>query len=371
MRVLHVYKSYYPDTVGGIEQVISQLGRGLAALGHENRIFTLSPNPVPAVLRYPEGEVHRSRQTLEVASNNVSLSAFRDFRRQLEWADVVHYQFPWPFGDLLHVAVARRKPSVVSYQSDIVRQKWLLKAYRPLRDRFLLSVGAVVTTSPQYHASSEVLRNLPVPVKVVPNGVEESSYPQPRAEVLERWRARLGEGFFLFVGVLRYYKGLHTLVQAARGFAGQVVIAGDGPERSALERQVGAATGAGNVHLLGRVSDEDKMALLQLCRAFVFPSHLRSEAYGMSLVEAAMAGKPMVSCEIGTGTTFINENGTTGLAIPPADPAALRVAMQTLLDDPALARKLGAQARERFLAHFSASRMASAYEEIYAGLLAR
>jgi glycosyltransferase involved in cell wall biosynthesis len=371
MRVLHVYKSYYPDTVGGIEQVISQLGRGLAALGHENRIFTLSPNPVPAVLRYPEGEVHRSRQTLEVASNNVSLSAFRDFRRQLEWADVVHYQFPWPFGDLLHVAVGSRKPSVVSYQSDIVRQKWLLKAYRPLRDRFLLSVGAVVTTSPQYHASSEVLRNLPVPVKVVPNGVEESSFPQPRAEVVDRWRARLGEGFFLFVGVLRYYKGLHTLVQAARGFAGQVVIAGDGPERSALERQVGSGTGGGNVHLLGRVSDEDKMALLQLCRAFVFPSHLRSEAYGMSLVEAAMAGKPMVSCEIGTGTTFINENGTTGLAIPPADPDALRVAMQTLMDDADLARKLGAQARERFLAHFSASRMASAYEEIYAGLLAR
>src|SRR5687768_10060046 len=115
MRVLHVYKSYYPDTVGGIEQVLAQLGRGLASLGVESRIFTLSPNPEPRVLVYPEGEVHRSRQTAEIASNNLSLSAFSDFRRQLAWADVVHYQFPWPFGDLLHVACAGRKPSVVSY----------------------------------------------------------------------------------------------------------------------------------------------------------------------------------------------------------------------------------------------------------------
>jgi glycosyltransferase involved in cell wall biosynthesis len=370
LKVLHVYKSYYPDTVGGIEQVIAQLGRGLRALGVESRIFTLSPDPHPKVLNFPEGEVHRSKQTLEIASNNVSLSAFADFRRQLAWADVVHYQFPWPFGDLLHVACARRKPSLVSYQSDIVRQKWLLRGYRPLMNRFLETVDLVVATSPEYRESSTVLRGLRTPITVIPNGLDEASYPTPGVDAIDRWRARVGEDFFLFVGVLRYYKGLHTLVEAARGFPGRIVIAGEGPEGQAIAQQV-KTLGLDNVVLLGRISDEDKMCLLRLCRAFVFPSHLRSEAFGMSLVEAAMASRPMVSCSIGTGTTFINRGNETGLTIAPEDPAALRSAMQSLADDPARAAAYGRAARARYESTFSAAHMASAYAQAYASLVRR
>jgi len=364
MRVLHVYKSYYPDTVGGIEQVIAQLGLGLAALGDQSRIFTLSPGAQPPVLQRPEGQVHRSRATLEIASNPVSLGALRDFRRQLEWADVVHYQFPWPFGDLLHLACARAKPSVVSYQSDIVRQKLLLRAYTPLMNRFLRSVDVVAATSPRYPEGSAALSRLERPPRVIPNGIDESTYPEPAPELMAQWRERLGEGFFLFVGVLRYYKGLHTLVDAAKGFPGQVVVAGDGPEAASLQQQL-AAGAAGNVRLLGRVSDEDKVCLLRLSRALVFPSHLRSEAFGMSLVEAAMVGKPMVSCEIGTGTSYINQDGVTGWVVPPEDPAALRAAMQRLLDNPQQAQAMGRAARERFEQMFTARRMAQAYRAAY------
>lgn len=364
MKILHVYKSYYPDTVGGIEQVIAQLGRGLIALGDESRIYTLSPDPRPPVLQRPEGEVHRSRTTFEIASMTASVQALAHFRQQLEWADVVHYQFPWPFGDLLHVLWAANKPSVVSYQSDIVRQKWLLKAYTPLMNRFLGSVGMVVATSPQYRDTSTVLTKLRTPVRIIPNGVDESSYPEPSAEAMARWRARLGEGFFLFVGVLRYYKGLHTLLEAARGFGCKIVIAGTGPEQERLQGQI-AENRIDNVELLGHVSDEDKMCLLRLCRAFVFPSHLRSEAFGMSLVEAAMCGKPMVSCDIGTGTTYINQGGVTGWTVPPDDALKLREAMQRLLSEPNQAQAMGRAARERFESLFTASRMASEYRAVY------
>ena len=368
MRVLHVYKSYYPDTVGGIEQVVAQLGRGLAAHGVESRIFTLSPSPEPRVLRYPEGEVHRSRQTLEIASNNMSVSAFRDFRHQLAWADVVHYQFPWPFGDVLQLACGGSKPSLVSYQSDIVRQKWLMRAYRPVMQRFLNAVDLVVATSPEYKDSSEVLSRLRTPVEVIPNGVDEASYPQPSAEGLAKWQERMGGPFFLFVGVLRYYKGLHTLVDIARGLPAKVVIAGDGPERAVLEARAKAA-GADNIVFLGSIADEDKMCLLRLCTAFVFPSHLRSEAFGMSLVEAAMAAKPMVSCSIGSGTTYINRDGETGYAVPPENGPALRAAMQALLDDPVRAAALGRAARARYEKLFTASAMARAYAAVYERLV--
>ncbi len=368
MKVLHVYKSYYPDTVGGIEQVIAQLGRALSPLGVQNRIFTLSPQALPPVLTRPEGEVHRARTTLEIASNPMSLPALAQFRAQVQWADVVHYQFPWPFGDLLHLYGGRSKPSVVSYQSDIVRQSRLMRLYAPLMRRFLGSVDRVVATSPQYAQTSEVLAALRTPVDVIPNGIDPAVYPQPGEACVAKWRAQLGEGFMLFVGVLRYYKGLDTLLEAAAGFPGRIVIGGDGPLASSLQATV-QRLGLSNVHLLGHVDDEDKMALLQLARGFVFPSDLRSEAFGMSLVEAAMASKPLISCEIGTGTSHVNAHEETGWVVPPSDAPALRAAMQRLLDHPEQAAAFGRAARQRFERLFTAERMAQSYHQLYQQLI--
>ncbi len=370
MKILHVYKSYYPDTLGGIEQVIAQLAAGLGALGDESRIFTLSPNPMPRVLRRAEGEVHRSRTTLEISSNPMSIEALARFRRQLQWADVVHYQFPWPFADLLHLLLGSHKPSVVSYQSDVVRQKWLLRAYTPLMNRFLDTVGLVVATSPQYLDSSPALARQHSRVRMIPNGIDDASYPRPSQRTLGEWRARVGEDFFLFVGVLRYYKGLDTLLDAAKGLRGRIVIAGSGPEAARLEQHA-ARERLDNVRFLGEVSDEDKICLHQLSRGFVFPSHLRSEAFGMSLVEAAMCARPMVSCEIGTGTSFINVHGVTGWTVPAQDPGALREALHQLQDQPELAQAMGAAARQRFETLFTAQRMVLAYQHVYREVIAR
>ncbi|PKD78411.1 glycosyltransferase, partial [Escherichia coli] len=102
-----------------------------------------------------------------------------------------------------------------------------------------------------------------------------------------------------------------------------IVIVGAGPIESELREQA-QNLGLKNVHFLGALPDEDKSALLTLSYGIVFPSHLRSEAFGISLLEGAMYRKPMISSEIGTGTTFINVNDQTGLVIPPSDPSALR-----------------------------------------------
>jgi len=252
----------------------------------------------------------------------------------------------------------------VSYQSDIVRQKVLLHAYAPLMKRFLRSVDAVVATSPQYRDSSPVLQELPRLPRIIPNGIDAHSYPQPAAHNLQSWRETVGEDFFLFVGVLRYYKGLETLLHAAKGFAGRIVIAGSGPEAKRLQEHA-ARENLANVRFVGAVSEEDKMSLLRLARAFVFPSHLRAEAFGMSLLEAAMCSRAMVCCEIGTGTSYINVDGVTGFVVPPEDPQALRAAMQRLLDDRELAIRMGEAARTRLDEMFSAQGMARAYHQLY------
>ena len=111
--------------------------------------------------------------------------------------------------------------------------------------------------------------------------------------------------------------------------------------------------------------DDDKVALLSLCYALTFPSHLRSEAFGISLLEGAMFGKPMISTEIGTGTSYVNLDGETGIVVAASDPGALRDAMGKLWADEALAARFGVAARARFLAMFTADKMADAYVGLY------
>lgn len=368
LRVLHVYKTYYPDTLGGVEQVLRQLTRSLTDQGVNNRLFVMSPDAEPGVIESTEATVVRCRYTAQWASTPVSWRAMSVFRAQVEWADVVHYQFPWPFSDILHLLSGSPRPSVVTYQSDIVRQKLLLEVYRPLMVRFLRSVNRVVATSPNYLKTSPVLAGLNRPIDVIPNGLDAVGTCKPRDATLARWRERLGGRFFFFVGVLRYYKGLHTLVQAAAHTQLPIVIAGHGPEYKTLVEQA-ALLGVRHVHFVGEVSDEDKVALFQLAFAFVFPSHLRSEAFGMSLVEAASHGLPMLSCEIGTGTTFINCHGETGLSVPPENPEALAGAMNYLLSHPDEALRMGRAARERYEQLFTADRMATRYHSLYNELL--
>jgi rhamnosyl/mannosyltransferase len=233
-------------------------------------------------------------------------------------------------------------------------------------------MDAIVSNAPGYAESSPVLKSSVIGPRVrqIPLGIEESSY---NAEADNKILARLGlanEPFVLFLGALRYYKGLHVLLDAARHLRGKVVIAGSGPEGPALKSQVDRL-GLQNAIFAGQISESEKMALLGACRALVLPSHLRSEAYGMVLVEASMFGKPMVTCEIGTGTSFINQHMETGFVVSPETPRELAEAINTLLADDELAKRYGRAARQRYQARFSGSALGQAYAQLYRDVLAK
>jgi len=365
MRVLHFYKTYYPESWGGVEQVIRQMCVATARLGVTNEVLTLTRAGTADRIEIDGHTVHRVPQAFEVASNSVSFGAIRKLARLARDADVIHYHFPWPFMDLAHFLARIKKPSVVTYHSDIVRQKALLKLYGPLKRRFLADVDAIVATSPNYFASSEVLKRYNGKVHTIPFGLDKSTYPQPVPALLDKWRERLGgERFFLFVGVLRYYKGLHILLDAMVQLDYPVVIVGAGPIEQEL-RAHAQRLGLTHVRFVGAVDEDDKVALLTLCYAMAFPSHLRSEAFGISLLEGAMYGKPMISSEIGTGTTYINNHGETGLVVPPSDPDAFAAAMRTLWENPDMAAEMGRKAEARYHQLFTAENMARDYVDLY------
>jgi len=370
VKVLHFYKTYLPDTIGGLEQSINQIARGTANLGVTTEVLTLSPTVVDRSIEVDGHRVHRCRSNFEVASTPFSFSAFLRFRQMARKADLIHYHFPYPFADVLHLTSQIKKPTLITYHSDIIKQKHLLKLYRPLKQRFLNSVDHIVATSPNYQASSHVLARFKHKSSVIPLGLDKATYPSACTEKLSFWKKRFGPRFFLFVGVVRYYKGLHILVEAARNSDYPVVIVGAGPIEAELKEHA-AKLGVSNIHFLGFLPDEDKVALLELCYAVVFPSHLRSEAFGISLLEGAMYGKPLISSEIGTGTTYINIDKETGIVVPPSEPAALRQAMDYLWSNPEEAKAMGQRAEARYWKLFTAEQMAQSYVALYKKLLGR
>lgn len=361
-RVLHIYKSYFPDSMGGVEQVIKGIASRTQMHGYNNTILTLSDNP--RIDTDNDIDVVRFAKQVDVASCPFNFSLLKKFRHYADQADILHYHFPWPFADLLHLTNRIKKPSIVTYHSDIVRQRLLKQCYKPIMKSFLSSVDYIAPTSENYLATSRDLIPFQEKCRVASLGIDLDFYPTPSVATLEKWEKRLGRNFILFIGVLRYYKGLHVLLDAVKNTDIPVVIAGTGKRERNLKKEA-IRSKINNVIFTGFINDEDKVALLKLCRAVIVPSHLRSEAFGISLIEGLAFGKPLISTELGTGTSFVNQHNETGLIVPPNDRRNLRKAMQTLLADEKLAETMGKKARERYEKYFTAKQMGDAYLRLY------
>ncbi len=199
LRILHFFKTYFPDSYGGTEQFIYQLARGCALRGVDVDVLSLSPEVTSESGRLENHSVHRVRTTFEIASTGFSFRAFPRFAALAREADIVHYHYPWPFADVVHFMTPFSKPTVLTYHSDIIRQKRLLKLYEPLMNRFLGSVDRIVATSQNYLQTSDVIRHYQHKTMIIPIGLDPSTYPAPDDALLAKWRSEFGERFFLFV----------------------------------------------------------------------------------------------------------------------------------------------------------------------------
>lgn len=174
----------------------------------------------------------------------------------------------------------------------------------------------------------------------------------------------MGRNFFIFVGMLRYYKCLDYLLAAASQVKLPNVIVGKDQEGERLRRE-DAAHLLDNVHFFGAVPVAYKQAMFALRHGVVFLSHLRSDAFGMTLLEGAKAAKPLIWCEIGKGTYWVNRRGETGLVVPPANAAALAQAMNTLANDDEPCLQLDRGAKARWQQCFTPEIVGAAYRKMY------
>lgn len=369
-RVVHVYKDVYPPVEGGIERTIYHL------------CSLTRPEFAPSVIVASRGraggrrEIAGGVEVVEVPSLGRALStplapgfiaALRASR-----ADLFHFHFPHPTGEMAYLLSGLKTPAVVTYHSDIVRQKAALALYRPFMRAFLSRMKFIMPTSERYMKTSETLAPHADRCRVVPLGLplEDYALNDSRARLRDEFRARLGE-FVFFIGVLRYYKGLAYLIEAMAQVPGaNLVIAGAGPEEPRLREAIRARAAAdptlpGRVHFLGKVDHDSAVALFHAGSIFSLPACERSEAYGLCQIEALACGLPIVSTNLPTGVPEINRHETTGLIVPPKDSRALAEAIQRLLRDPHARRRMGEAGRLRAEENYTARRMADRVMEVY------
>ncbi len=360
IRVVHLAKFYPPDR-GGMEEVCECLAEVAARQGLEVSVTCFVHGG--ATTERQEGVlINRHSTTRTIASQPLSWGYLVQAWKVLASPLVVHLHAPNMLAALaLAIHPWLRARVVVHWHSDVVGKGVLGRLTRPIEWAMLRRASCVVATSPPYAAASEALALIRERLRVIPLGIRD--LPQPIREQPER--------LILAVGRLVPYKGFDVLVSAAALLpsGARVVIAGDGPLRAALQRQIDELGVADRVQLAGRVSEPQLARLYASAAAFCLPSVERSEAFGVVLLEAMRAGLPIVATDLpGSGVPWVNEHGLTGFNVTVGDSSALADALTRLLEDEANRRRMGAAARQRFEAMFIAESTAVAWLELYSEL---
>lgn len=371
VRVTMVNK-YYPPHLGGVEFHLRDLAEGLVSHAHadvraivcngENRRLEETINGV---------EVVRLPRVSEVSSTPISWSfaqTLAEEARRNPAPDIFHFHFPYPWGEVAWLSAKPKVPMVVTYHSDIVRQKFALAGYKPLLERFLDSADLIIASSPNLIEHSPFLSKRAAKCRQVNFGLNVERIAgdetiQSRARELRQSHA--GRPIVLFVGRLIYYKGADVLVRAMETVDADLVMIGRGPLEGTLREAAAARGMSGRVSFIPPVDEAELAAWYHAADVFVLPSVARSEAFGLVQIEAHAAGTPVISTNLTTGVPYANLDGVTGLTVPVGDVGALSAALTRLLEDDELRLRLGSQAQARALSEFTIPHMVAGNLDVY------
>ena len=371
VRILMVNK-YYPPHVGGIEFHVRDLAEAMVRAGHEVRVLVCNNENAYLEETIQGVEVVRLPRDFEKASTPVSFYFRKTLERFAAEADLVHFHFPYPFGEFewLRTKTCKTVPYVVTYHTDIVRQKLALALYRPFLKRFLAGAARIMASSPQVIEYSEFLKPLESKCTQVNFGllVEHIAHNEAAMTHAKELRSQLNDHpIVLFVGRLVYYKGVDVLVNAMQYTDADVefVVIGKGELRDEMIEKARALGCEKRLHIIEFADDEELIAWYHAADVFTLPSVYPSEAFGLVQIEAHAAHTPVVSTLLKSGVPYANLDGVTGFSVEVGDASALAAGINRLLNDDELRMKLGEQAQARALSEFTVDNMVRNVEAVY------
>ncbi|MHB0921458.1 MAG: glycosyltransferase [Thiomonas delicata] len=371
MRVLHFAK-YAFERPGGMERHVEVLTRGLAAAGVDVSVTVYDPSGLAAPRVVDGVHVEPVRPLMHLGSQAIApgmLARARALARARRF-DVVHQHWPDPFAHVMASLVPGRPAHVASWHSDIVRQRVLGPLYLGLAPHLLRRPDAVVGATAA-HLTSRQIDGFAPPERrhVIPYGIDTRPL-EPTPEVLrqaEALRARHEHRPLVFaLGRHVYYKGFDVLIEAMAQVPAVLVLGGEGPLTAEL-RALAARSGA-KVVFAGAIPEAELPAYFHACDVYCLASVAQAEAFGIVQAEAMACGKPVVNTRLGNGVNELAAHDVCALTVEPGDAGALAGALNRVLGDPLLARRLGEAGRQRVQRDFSVEAMVRKTLDLYAAL---
>ena len=357
MRIVHVYKDYDP-ILGGIENHIKMLAEAQAEAGHDVTVLVTNPGGEPKRTTPNNVNLIRASRLATVASTPLSL----DLPWQLKKLnpDITHLHFPYPIGEISQWLVGRKRPYVISYHSDVVKQKTILKLYKPILSRVLANANQIIAGSSNYIQSSNWIRPYAEKCNVIPYAVDVERFRFVDKPANPDQKVTL-----VFMGRHRYYKGCDDLIKAMTSVDAHLNIGGTGPEQGNWQALVNQLNLNEKVTFVGDVPDDELPQFYANGDIFVLPANTRAEAFGLVLQEAMATGLPCVTTELSTGTSWLVRDGENGLVVPPKSPDDLAVALNKLVTNSEMRQQMGKAGRDRAEQEFTLETMVNQVESVY------
>nr|WP_234480108.1 glycosyltransferase [Erwinia sp. S38] len=364
------FSKFYPPGIGGIEQVAYDIVKGInrSQTNHCDVLcFHHKMRSDSEQVMDQGASIFRMKTWKVIASTPISLSIFTKYFSILSKYDVVHFHVPNPLGTIAAILTFNKK-IVVHWHSDIVKQKMMLRFFRPLQNLMLRKADVIIVTSDKYGKESEQLANFQDKVVTVPIGIDFDSYMdnlEVKRRLIEKYKNRK---VIFSLGRLAYYKGFEYLIQSAKYLPDNysVVIGGSGELHDELQNLIDDNDLQNKVQLLGRIEANELSAWYQVADVFCMSSIEKSEAFGVVQLEAMSNSLPVVSTRIvGSGVDWVNLDGESGLTVEPRDDRALASAFMRICEDADFAQRLAEGAYGRYQKLFTADKMCAGIENVY------
>lgn len=356
-KIMHVSRYAYPH-IGGIEAVISQINRSLPDEDYEKEVLCCSNSDESSI---DDGvKYSRCKYLFEFAANTISPEFIWKLSRVD--TDIIHYHMPFIFAVIAHfIARPKYKKMYITYHSDIIGYDKIMKPFWGIYKKFLEQADKIHVLSPNIIESSQMIKPYKDKCVVIPQGISvENIFDNEKVQKVKKQYSN--KKILFSLGRLVKYKGFIYGIEAMKNVEDAVyLIGGSGPLAEEFEKYIKENNLSEKVIMLGRISDEDVALYYQACDIYLLPSVMQSEAFGIVQLEAMRCGKPVINTNLGTGVNYVSINNETGLTVEPAKSDELSNAINILLKDDLLRKKLGQNARKRVEALFDIDKIEAQY----------
>ncbi|MEK6647249.1 MAG: glycosyltransferase [Candidatus Firestonebacteria bacterium] len=362
MKVLQINKYYYP-VIGGIENHLKLL---CEEISKKIEVSVLVSN----IKAKTEVEKYNNLEIVKIASLGKLFSmplspSFPVWLKKIN-ADILHFHHPFPIGMFSYLIAKPKGKIVLTYHSDIVRQKFTGGLFAPVLNSFMKKADCIIATSPNLIESSPILKNYKEKCRVIPLGIDVEKFKlKQNMEKIHCIQNKFKNKIVLFVGRLIYYKGLEYLIKSIPKINAHFVLIGDGPLKNNLKQIAKDLQVENKITFLESMDEDELISYYWACDLFVLPSIANSEAFGIVQLEAMTCGKPVVSTNLPTGVSFVNLHQKTGLVVTPKNSDALAQAINTLLEREELRKEYGENAKQRVEKEFTKEKMVDRILKLY------